>query len=277
MKTVRKLLALGLAASLSLLTACGGNTGGQQSPSPSAPGSAAPGTAWTSAKDLEGKKIAVQEGTTGDLLATDIPGTTVTRFKAPTAAAMELINGRVDAVVIDKIPAGKLAEANPDKLMLLPFAASEETEAYAIAVQKGNTDLLSKLDAAIAVLRENGTYDAVFAKFISGEEVSLPQIPAYTASGKLVMGTNAEFEPFEYRDDDNHITGFDAELARYIAAELGMELEIVDQDFDSLIPTLQAGKVDFVAAGMTANDERRANVDFTADYYESTQAIIVLK
>ena len=91
------------------------------------------------------------------------------------------------------------------------------------------------------------------------------------------MGTNAEFEPFEYRDDDNSITGFDAELARYIAAELGVELEIVDQDFDSLIATLQAGKVDFVAAGMTANDERRASVDFTADYYVSTQAIIVLK
>ena len=264
-------LALSLAMGITLLTACGGNTGGQADPS------APPAAAWTSAKDLEGKKIAVQEGTTGDLLVSELPGTTVTRFKAATACAMELMNGRVDAVVIDQMPAAKLVEANPDKLALLPFAASEETEAYAIAVQKGNSALLEQMNGAIATLRENGVYDALFAKFISGEDVTLPEIAPYTPSGKLIMGTNAEFEPFEYRDDNNNITGFDPELARYIAAELGMELEIVDQDFDSLIPTLQAGKVDFVAAGMTADDERRASVDFTVDYYESTQSIIVLK
>lgn len=264
-------LALSLAMGITLLTACGGNTGGQTGPG------ATPAAAWTSAKDLEGKKIAVQEGTTGDLLVSDLSGTTVTRFKATTACAMELMNGRVDAVVIDQMPATKLVEANPDKLMLLPFAASEDTEAYAIAVQKGNSELLEKLNGAMGTLTENGVYDALFAKFISGEDVALPEITPYTPSGKLVMGTNAEFEPFEYRDDNNNITGFDAELARYIAALLGMELEIVDQDFDSLIPTLQAGKVDFVAAGMTADDERRASVDFTVDYYESTQAIIVLK
>lgn len=272
MKNMKKIFALGLALSLSLLTACAGGTGDQSSPTPSSTAAT-----WTSAKDLEGKKIAVQEGTTGDLLVSDLPGTTVTRFKATTAAAMELMNDRVDAVVIDEMPAKKLVEANPDKLMLLPFAASEETEAYAIAVQKGNTELLTKMNEAIATLQANGVYDAIFAKFISGEDVVLPEIPAYTPSGKLVMGTNAEFEPFEYRDDNNNITGFDPELARYIAAELGMELEIVDQDFDSLIATLQAGKVDFVAAGMTADEERRASVDFTTDYYESTQAIIVLK
>lgn len=97
---------------------------------------------------------------------------------------------------------------------------------------------------------------------------------AVKAAGKVIMTTNAEFEPFEYKDNDA-IVGIDVEIANKIAEKLGVELEIADIAFDSLIPSLNAGKADFIAAGMTATDERRKNVDFSEPYFNASQTIIV--
>ncbi|MFT4105163.1 MAG: basic amino acid ABC transporter substrate-binding protein [Lacrimispora sp.] len=94
------------------------------------------------------------------------------------------------------------------------------------------------------------------------------------AGGKLIMVTNAEFPPYEFRDN-NEIVGIDADIARAIADKLGMELEIQDMAFDSLIPAIQSGKADFAAAGMTVNEDRKKNVDFTDTYAEAAQVIIV--
>lgn len=94
------------------------------------------------------------------------------------------------------------------------------------------------------------------------------------AGGKLVMVTNAEFPPYEFREG-NEIVGIDAEIARAIADKLGMELDIQDMAFDSLIPAIQSGKADFTAAGMTVNEDRKKNVDFTDTYAEAAQVIIV--
>ncbi len=94
------------------------------------------------------------------------------------------------------------------------------------------------------------------------------------AGGKLVMVTNAEFPPYEYHDN-NEIVGIDADIAKAIADKLGMELEIQDMAFDSLIPAVQSGKADFAAAGMTVNEDRKKNVDFTDAYAQAAQVIIV--
>ena len=94
------------------------------------------------------------------------------------------------------------------------------------------------------------------------------------AGSKIVMVTNAEFPPYEYHEN-NTIVGIDADIARAIADQMGMELEIQDMAFDSLIPAIQSGKADFAAAGMTVNEERLRNVDFTETYAEAAQVIIV--
>ncbi len=92
--------------------------------------------------------------------------------------------------------------------------------------------------------------------------------------GKIVMGTNAEFEPFEYRDG-NEVTGIDVEIAQKIAEKLGVTLEIEDMAFDSLVGAIGSGKIDFIAAGMTADPDRDKNVDFSEGYYDAYQAIII--
>ena len=94
------------------------------------------------------------------------------------------------------------------------------------------------------------------------------------AGGTLVMGTNAEFPPYEFYEDSK-IVGIDAEIAQAIADKLGMELQIEDMSFDAIIPSLTSGKIDFGAAGMTVTEDRKASVDFTDSYASSTQVIIV--
>ena len=91
---------------------------------------------------------------------------------------------------------------------------------------------------------------------------------------KLVMATNAQFPPYEYYDGDN-IVGIDAEVAALIAEKLGMELEIADIEFDSIVPGVQQGKYDMGMAGMTVNDERLEKVNFTSSYAKGVQVVIV--
>lgn len=95
----------------------------------------------------------------------------------------------------------------------------------------------------------------------------------------ITMGTNAAFPPFEFiggaTGDD--VVGFDVEIAKAIAKKAGAELIIADMEFDTLLTALNAGKVDFVIAGMTINEKREKSVSFSDPYYEATQVVIVGK
>ena len=99
--------------------------------------------------------------------------------------------------------------------------------------------------------------------------------PENTSKGKLVMGTNAAFPPYEFIGSDGSIEGIDAEIAKAIADKLGYELEIKDMEFKSLIPAVAAGSIDFALAGMTVNEERLQSVNFSETYATGVQAIIV--
>lgn len=94
------------------------------------------------------------------------------------------------------------------------------------------------------------------------------------AKGKLYVGTNAEFPPFEYLEKGKFV-GFDMDLVRAIGEKLDMDVVIKDMAFDGLIPALETNKVDIVIAGMTANEERKMAVNFTNPYYTANQVIIL--
>ncbi|MEC9489202.1 MAG: basic amino acid ABC transporter substrate-binding protein [Halanaerobium sp.] len=95
------------------------------------------------------------------------------------------------------------------------------------------------------------------------------------AYGKTyVVGTSADFPPFEYKEDGEFV-GFDMDLIRAIADAQGIDIEIKDMSFDSLIAALKSGNLDIVIAGMTITPEREQNVDFSNPYYTADQSIIV--
>ena len=90
----------------------------------------------------------------------------------------------------------------------------------------------------------------------------------------LRMGTNATFPPYEYYEG-TEIVGIDAEIAAAICEKLGYQLVIDDMDFDSTIPALVAGNIDFIMAGLTVTEDRQKSVDFTDSYATGVQVIIV--
>ena len=120
-----------------------------------------------SVDDLAGKKIGVQQGTTGDLYATDDFGDeNVDRYPKGVDAVQALVQGKVDAVIIDNEPA-KVFVGDTEGLKLLDTAYAEEE--YAIAVKKGNTELLDQINAAIAELKDSGELESIVAKYITAE------------------------------------------------------------------------------------------------------------
>jgi arginine/lysine/histidine transporter system substrate-binding protein len=96
---------------------------------------------------------------------------------------------------------------------------------------------------------------------------------------KLVMATSADYAPFEYIESDksDEIIGFDVDLAKAIAGNLGYEIEIKDMDFGGLVQSLKSGQADFVLAGMTPTEKRKKNVDFSDIYYTAQHMIISKK
>ncbi|TNV70052.1 transporter substrate-binding domain-containing protein [Trichococcus shcherbakoviae subsp. psychrophilus] len=97
-------------------------------------------------------------------------------------------------------------------------------------------------------------------------------------SGKLVVGTCADYPPYEWhlvQDGEDKIIGFDVDIAQTIADELGVELEVIDMDFDGLIPALSTGKVDMIIAGMNPTEERKKSVDFTDIYFTQKDALVI--
>ena len=265
MKKLNKFLSLAIAGIMSVaLLGCGG--------------SVAANTVF-SVDDLPGKTIGVQLGTTGDIYASDYEaeGSTIERYNKGNDAVQALKQGKVDCVIIDNQPALAFVAKNDD-LMILddPF----EIEDYAICVSKDNGQLTADINDALAELQNEGTIDKIIGNYIGDETKGTFK---YTSNanteypnGKLVMATNAAFEPYEFIEN-GEITGIDADIAKAICDKLGYELVIEDMEFDAIINAVQSGKADFGMAGMTVTEDRLKNIDFTASYTTATQVIIVRK
>ncbi len=94
-------------------------------------------------------------------------------------------------------------------------------------------------------------------------------------AGVVVVGTSADYPPYEYVDESGAYTGFDIELMTEIADRMGVELEWTDMPFDSLIAAVQEGKIDMSISCFNYSEERDEKVDFSDAYYTSEDAFLV--
>ena len=228
----------------------------------------------TCADDLVGKKIGVQIGTTGMTYAEGVEGATVEKYNKGADAIEALKQGKIDAVLIDASPAKYFASKNSDIVILDdPFAVEE----YACAVKKGNDALTQQINEALTQLRDNGTLELIEQNWLVDDEYGKHpyESPAdVTYDGRLVMATNAEFAPYEFKEE-GEIVGFDVDMMRAVCDILGKELVIDDIAFDSVIAAVDSGKADVGVAGMTVTEDRLKNVNFSDSYTEASQVIIV--
>ena len=92
----------------------------------------------------------------------------------------------------------------------------------------------------------------------------------------IKVGTNAEYRPFEYVDENNNIIGFDVDLMTALAEAGGIEFELVNTKWDGIFVALANGEFDAVISAVTITDERKETVDFTDPYFNAGQVLAVL-
>ena len=148
-------------------------------------------------------------------------------------------------------------------------------EQYAYGVDKNQPELLEEVNAFIAEIKENGTFDEICDHYFGdGEPVAVESAEEDASKDQLVVATNAEFAPFEYMEGDKYY-GIDMEIAKALADYLGQELVIVNMSFDAVCLSVGQSKCDIAMAGLTITEERKEVVNFSESYYNAAQKIVV--
>lgn len=148
-------------------------------------------------------------------------------------------------------------------------------EQYAFGVDKDQPELLQDANDFIKKIMDDGTFEEICDKYFGdGTPEGVTSAKRDDSKDQLVVATNAQFEPFEYKKGDTYY-GVDMEIAKLLADELGKELVIEDMEFDSVCLTVGQHKCDIAMAGLTINEKRQESVTFTDPYYNAQQKLIV--
>lgn len=227
--------------------------------------------------DAKNARIGVMTGSTGEALTIKrFPKAQVKSFDDIMDAVAAMNSGQLDAIVTAFPAALQVSKKNQQLGLLSEPLDYEDT---AIAVKKGNDELLAALNRIIAELKSDGTLESMKKRWFKPDLSPYEEmdIPLPTEGTPLKIGVSATREPFSFVDQNGRVTGHDGELARIIGAKLNRPVEFFNMKFMALVPALQSGKVDLIVTGMTATDERKKYVDFTAPYYANAQVMLVRK
>ena len=232
-----------------------------------------------------GYSVGVQSGTTGqfyiegskDLGFAGYENIDLHKFNNAGLAVQDMLNGNLNAVVVDEGPAGALVKAN-DGIKLINIKLTNEE--YAFGVDKNNDELLAKVNEFITAAMADGTIESIMNKYFNDEGeitgIESAELDNNRADEQLVVATNAAFAPFEYMLGDKY-AGIDMEIAAALAEYLGMELVIQNMDFESVVTSVGKNGVDIAMAGLTVSDTRKQSVNFSESYYEASQMVLVMK
>ncbi len=224
-------------------------------------------------------EIGVQAGTTAqyyvrgdeDFGYTGYTGAKCVEYDNAGLAVLDMLNGKIDYVMVDEAPAKYLVE-HVSGIKNVGIKLTDEE--YAFGVDKNNPELLTAINNAIAKFTEDGSFDEIIQKYFNGSAVSgITSAVKDDSKNQLVVATNAEFAPFEYKNG-NEFCGIDIEIAKLIADELGMELVIVDMDFESVVTSVGTNGIDVAMAGLTVTEKRKQSVNFSSTYYNAGQVIV---
>ena len=227
--------------------------------------------------DAKNAKIGVMTGSTGEAVAAaKFPKAQVKSFDDIMDAVAAMKSGQLDAIMT-LIPAAlQVTKKNPEFRLLPEALDSEDT---AIAIRKGDDELLTAVNGILSALKADGTLADMKKRWLKPDLSPYQELDIEPAKqGKILkIGVSATREPFSFVDKNGRVTGHDGELARIIGARLGRPIEFSDMKFMALIPALQAKKVDLIISGMHITDERKKAVDFTQPYFADAQVMLVKK
>ncbi len=278
--TTRPILAVAMAATLLFGAAACGSSDSEGGGSDGGDGGSVPATEITSLDDLAGKTIGVQTGTTGESYANENKpeGATVKSFEDTTGLFGALESGDIQAILQDlPVNAGRVTETG-GVAVVETFKTDEQ---YGFAVKKGNDELREKLDTALASLRDDGTYDALYTQYFPQDGADAgpgPDASDVEGSETVKVCSDIPYAPMEFEGEGPRglqYTGFDIDLLDAMVATFDAKLEVLDVGFDGILGNLTAGTCDVVASSVTINDERKQEVDFTEAYFDADQSLLV--
>ena len=300
MRRTRNLIALLMAAvmCLCLFAGCGSDN------SSSGDDAAATDlTKATSIADLAGCKIAAQAGTFHADALTQIENVQSSTYPEFADLLTALKSGAIDGYVAEEPTALSVCQSD-DSLTYIPlknndtgFTATAADVGIAVGLKKGS-ELTARINEVLATITDEQRAELMeqIVTLASGGEVTefAVSCPApATTNGVLRVGMECAYEPYNWTDMDGeslvavpisgegkeglYANGYDVQIAQYIANSLGMKLEIYSIEWDSLLPALESGTIDAIAAGMSPTAERAQQIDFSDTYYESNLVVIIRK
>jgi len=272
-KKLAKLLALSLVVGMTL-TACGGNGGSGDSNK----------DADTKADGDQAKVVyAVEAGSAGEAAAQE-NGFEYNSVASQADALMEVASGTSDAAIIDLLMAGAMigeGTSYPDMI----HTDELTTEEYGIGCRKGS-DLASFINTVLAESYADGSMQEIATTYGVQEALVEQAASEFTQAeadsdvayiqdkGTLIVGIT-EFAPMDYKDESGNWIGFDADMAKKVAEELGVEAQFVEIDWDNKIMELDSKNIDVVWNGMTLTDEVTSSMECTNAYCNNAQVVVV--
>ena len=257
----------------------------------------------TTIADLKGAVIAGQAGTFHLDVIDQIEGVDKKSYPDFTDLLNALKSGAIDGYVAEEPTALEVC-GKDDTLTYLPFVnndtgftATDAETGIAVAFQTGSPMVATVNDILATIPTE--TRQALMAQMVSlsadpdtqsSEAIALQSSNTDTSNGVFRIAMECAYAPFNWTQttdangavpisgkDNLYASGYDVQVAKYIAAELGMSLEVYSYEWDSLIAAVQSGAVDAIIAGMSPTAEREEQVDFTDCYYNSNLVVIIKK
>ena len=244
----------------------------------------------TQLNDLSGKVVAVQADSSALAALTGEDASEENKALCATfkdlqqvgdynSAFMNLESGAVNAICMDIGVANYEIESRGDKFMMLEDRLSSEE--YGIGFKKGNTELRDKVQATLLDMLADGTFDEIAKKWGLEESICLTaddEVQEETAAddNTFVVGFDAEFPPYGYKNDDGEYVGFDLDLAQEVCDRNGWILKKQPIEWNSKDMELNSGSISCIWNGFTMNGREDAYT-WTTPYVDNSQVVVVRK
>lgn len=256
-----------------------------------------------SLSDLKGARIAAQAATFHADALTQIENVQSSTYPEFSDLLTALKSGAIDGYIAEE-PTALAVCGSDDSLTYIHlknndtgFTVTAADVGIAVGLKNGSElrDQMNSIIAEITEEQKNELMDQI-VRMSAGETIDSFAVscdaPEET-NGTLKIGMECAYEPYNWTDMDGttfgavpisgegkeglYANGYDVQIAQYIANRLGMKLEIYAIEWESLLPAVQSGTIDAIAAGMSPTAEREAEIDFTSTYYESNLVVIIKK
>ncbi|MBI9104502.1 MAG: transporter substrate-binding domain-containing protein [Spirochaetales bacterium] len=221
--------------------------------------------------DLSGKTIGVMKSDSAEefILRSAVKVNTV-RTNTFDDALQLLSEGSVDAVVIQKLLAYQLInDLNLTNLFVTSVILEDFKQSFCFAVQEGNSDLLQILNEGLALAVSNGTFERIQTKWFAPDGRSI-------LNRRIIIGGDSNYPPYEYFDPNRNPVGFNIDLSKAIAKDLGLEIEIQLASWTSTLTNLESGKIDLIQ-GIFFSPERAQRFTFSQPHSIVKHALITRK